>query len=120
MEFWADDGVMELDGIQIVGWENMRQAIEGAWSISRTLYFETRSFSVNGLSLLNEFSIVWQNKETHEITLQTGMGAIDLNEEGKWIYLRDYFDASAVNFFESSSSCRKSAFSSERVASYFV
>ena len=70
----------------------MRDAIEGAWSISNALHFETRAFSVNGNSLLNEFAIVWKNRSTNEITLQTGMGVIDLNNEGKWVSLRDYFE----------------------------
>ena len=119
MDFWSDDGVMELDGTKISGWPKMREALEGAWAISKVLHFETRAFSVNGNSLLNEFAIVWQNKSTNEITLQTGMGVIEFNEEGKWVFLRDYFDASGNNFFDSSSSKRQSAFESQDVSKHF-
>ncbi|WP_172806685.1 nuclear transport factor 2 family protein [Endozoicomonas arenosclerae] len=115
MDFWSEDGVMELDGIQISGWQRMKEAIEGAWAISSVLHFETRAFSVNGNSLLNEFSIVWQNKETHEVSLQTGMGVIEVDNDDKWVFLRDYFDASGSNFFDSSSSKRLSAFNSKKV-----
>ena len=116
MSFWSKDGVMELDGIQICGRQKMKEAIEGAWAISNVLHFETRAFSVNGNTLLNEFSIVWKNKETNEVTLQTGMGVIELDRDGKWVFLRDYFDASGNNFFDSSSSKRLSALESAEVS----
>ena len=116
MGFWSRDGVMELDGAQISGWQKMKEAIEGAWAISNVLHFETRAFSVNGNTLLNEFSIVWQNKETNEVTLQTGMGVIEIDNDGKWQFLRDYFDASGNDVFDSSSSKRLSALESEKVS----
>ncbi len=118
MNFWADDGVIEIDGVVITGSANIRQTIETAWSASDVLHFETRAFSVNGNTLLNEFAIVWSNKTTGEITVQTGMGVIDTDESGKWICLRDYFDASNNTFLDSSTSARESAYESESVSRY--
>lgn len=119
MGFWSQDGVMELDGTEISGWQNMREAIAGAWATSSVLHFETRSFSANGNTLFNEFSIVWKNKSTGEVTLQTGMGVIETDDAGKWVYLRDYFDASGNNSYDSSSSQRRSALESRNVSKYF-
>ena len=97
----------------------MKYAIAGAWSVSDVLHFETRAYAAKDNTILNEFSIVWQNKASKIVTLQTGMGVIELDEAGKWIYLRDYFDASSTDFSGSSSSYRQSAQESPGVRRFF-
>ena len=93
LELWSDEGIIELNAFVCNGKEEIGNTISFAWSMLTCLHMETRTFAINGHSILNEFSIVWKNNKTEEITLQTGMGVIEINEEGKMTYLRDYFDA---------------------------
>ncbi len=94
MELWDESGTIEMGAFQFVGGEKIRQAIVGAWAVSRVLHMETRSFAIRGKLLLNEFAIVWQNKQTGEISLQTGMGVLEVNDAGLFCCLRDYMEAS--------------------------
>ncbi len=102
MNLWADDGCIEMGSMQFTGIKNIRDTIIFAWSMLKALHMETRSFAINDKLILNEFAIVWLNNKTGERSLQTGMGVLEVNEEGKFISLRDYF--------ESSDTKRKSSF----------
>lgn len=94
MSLWNDDGVIEMGSHRFVGEAAIRNAIVGAWSASRVLHFETRSFAIRGTQLLNEFAIVWQDRKSDEITLQTGMGVLEVAANGRFRSLRDYIEAS--------------------------
>ena len=93
MALWNDDGVIEMGAQRFVGGAAIRAAVGGAWAVSRVLHFETRSFAVRGDRMLNEFAIVWQDKATETITLQTGMGVIEVAANGRFQSLRDYMEA---------------------------
>jgi hypothetical protein len=107
LDLWSDNGTMELNAFVCEGKEKIGKTISFAWSMLSCLHMETRTFSINGKSILNEFAIVWKNNKTGDITLQSGMGVIEINEAGKMTYLRDYFD--------SSDGQRPSALKSEKV-----
>ena len=93
MSLWNDDGVIEMGPHQFVGAQAIRNAISGAWSASSVLHFETRSFAIRGNQLLNEFAIVWKDKKTGKVTLQTGMGVLEIGENERFSFLRDYMEA---------------------------
>lgn len=93
MSLWNDDGVIEMGDKRFAGGAAIRQAIVAEWSSSRVLHFETRSFAIRGRLLLNEFAIVWQDRKTGAITLQTGMGVLEVAENGRFCALRDYMEA---------------------------
>ena len=93
MSLWNGDGVIEMGSQRFVGEAAIRSAIEGAWSVSRVLHFETRSFAVRGSDILNEFAIVWQDKASARTTLQTGMGVLAVAANGRLSSLRDYMEA---------------------------
>jgi hypothetical protein len=93
MSLWSEDGVIEMGSHRFVGAQAIRNAISGAWSASRVLHFETRSFAIRGNQLLNEFAIVWKDKKSGKITLQTGMGVLEIGENGRFYFLRDYMEA---------------------------
>jgi hypothetical protein len=93
MALWNEDGVIEMGSHQFVGQAAIRNAVAGAWSESRVLHFETRSFAIRGNQILNEFAIVWQDKRSDEITLQTGMGVLEVAANGRFSSLRDYMEA---------------------------
>ncbi len=46
MSLWVDDGVIQMGAQRFAGGAAIRQAIVGAWSVSRVLHFETRSFAI--------------------------------------------------------------------------
>jgi hypothetical protein len=91
---WNEDGVIEMGAHQFVGEAAIRKAVSGAWSVSRVLHFETRSFAVRGNQILNEFAIVWQDKKSGETRLETGMGVLEVAANGRWCSLRDYMESS--------------------------
>lgn len=93
MSLWNDEGVIEMGAQRFAGGAAIRQAIVGAWSASRVLHFETRSFAIRGRLLLNEFAIVWQARKSGAVTLQTGMGVLEVAENGRFCALRDYMEA---------------------------
>ena len=116
MAMWAEDGFIELDGVRAEGKSSIRAAVADAWEVATVLLMETRSCAAHGNTLLNEFSIVWRHKGTGLVTLQTGMGVIELNDEGRWTCLRDYFDASSGSYLDDATSTRVSALNSAAVA----
>lgn len=93
MSLWNEDGVIEMGAQRFAGGAAIRQAIVEAWSLSRVLHFETRSFAIRGRQVLNEFAIVWQDRKTGEISLRTGMGVLEAADNGRFCALRDYMEA---------------------------
>ena len=99
LAMWTEDCVVEVllpPGAGAASVRMDRAALEGAvgaaWRTERVLRMETRSFGVAREALLNEFSIVWEHRETGQRRLQTGMGSIAVAEGGLWRSLRDHYD----------------------------
>jgi len=93
LALWEPDGTIEFGASRFVGAAAMREAIVGAWNVSRALHMETRAYAIHGCMLLNEFVIVWEDRRTGARTVQTGMGVLEVGERGRFTYLRDYIEA---------------------------
>jgi hypothetical protein len=52
----------------------------------------TRSVAVNGDTMLHEFVLVWEHRESGERSLQTGSTVCGVDPAGHWTWLREYFD----------------------------
>ncbi|MBY0400137.1 hypothetical protein K2X89_07565, partial [Myxococcota bacterium] len=54
---------------------------------------ETRAYAIHGSSILNEFVIVWEERQSGARSVQTGMGVLEVGERGRFTFLRDYIEA---------------------------
>jgi hypothetical protein len=92
LDIWDDSCVLEIPGLVLNGKPELEAMIRSAWDIMEPLHMETRSFAINGNLMHQEFAIVWKNRETEERSLQTGMSVSECASDGRWLWLRDYFD----------------------------
>lgn len=93
LDIWDDNCVVEIPGLTMNGKPELEAMIGSAWELMEPIHMETRSFGINGSLMHQEFAIVWRNRETGERTLQTGMSVSECGPDGRWLWLRDYFDA---------------------------
>jgi hypothetical protein len=93
LDIWDDHCVVEIPGRVLNGKRELEAMIRAAWDMLEPLHMETRSFAINGNLMHQEFAIVWRNRETGERILQTGMSASECGADGRWLWLRDYFDS---------------------------
>jgi hypothetical protein len=93
LDIWSDDCVVEIPGITLNGKSELEAMINSAWESMKPVHMETRSFGINRNLMHQEFSIVWRNRQTGKRTLQTGMSVSECGPDGRWLWLRDYFDS---------------------------
>ena len=102
LAMWTDDCVVEVlvpseDGTPPTSVALDKTALENTvasvWAEREVVHMETRSFAVNRAQILNEFSIVWRNRSDGTRALQTGIGVVEVAEDGRWRSLRDHYDA---------------------------
>lgn len=92
LSIWAENCTVEGPTHFIEGRENLRKAIEAAWSLQKPVHMSTRSVGVGSDSMFHEFVLVWENRGTQERTLHSGSTVCGVDGAGRWSWLREYFD----------------------------
>ena len=92
LDIWSDNCIVELPSATLTGKTQLKLAIKAAWALREPLLLETRNFAVNGNVIFQETAIVWRNRLTDKRTWETGMSLCECGADGRWTWLRDYFD----------------------------
>ena len=92
LSIWAENCTIEGPTHFIEGRENLRKAIEAAWSLQKPIHMSTRTVGVGADHMFHEFAIVWEDRASAERSLHTGSTVCAVDSSGRWSWLREYFD----------------------------
>ena len=79
-------------GVYLQGREELRAAMDGAWTLMRPIKMVTRSLAVEADAMYYEFAVVWEVRSSGERVLFTGMTYHQVDPRGRLVLCREYFD----------------------------
>ena len=92
IELWSEHARIEGPDHVIVGRDDLRRSLEQAWRIWQPLHMSATSVAVDGWMLHHEFVSVWERRGQTTRRLITGVGVAEIDKQGRFLWLREYFD----------------------------
>jgi len=92
LALWAEDARVEGPAHVIEGRADLRRSLEQAWKSWEPIHMSTPSLGVSGWLLHHEFVAVWERRGQTLRRLVTGVGVGEVDRQGRFVWLREYFD----------------------------
>ena len=92
LELWAEDARVEGPDHVIEGHGELRRGVERAWLAWQPLHMGFTSLSVSGWLMHHEFVAVWEKTGQNLRRLVSGVGVAEVDRNGRWVWMREYFD----------------------------
>jgi len=96
LALWSDGARIEGPDHTIEGLDVLRGSLEQAWKTWDPVYMGVPSLGVSGWTLHHEFIAVWERRGQTLRRLITGVGVAEINRQGRFVWLREYFDPSGT------------------------
>ncbi len=96
LELWCEEARIEGPDHVIEGKPDLRRSIEQAWKVWDPIHMASPSFGVSGWMLHHEFVAVWERRGQEIRRLITGVGVAEIDRQGRFVWLREYFDPSGT------------------------
>ncbi len=96
LDLWCEAARIEGPEHAIEGKSNLRRSLEQAWKTWDPVYMSTASLGVSGWLLHHEFVAVWERRGQETRRLISGVGVAEVDRDGRFVWLREYFDPSGT------------------------
>lgn len=93
---WREDARVEGPEHSIGGVVDLRRSLERAWKGWEPLYMGVVSIGVAGWIVHHEFVSVWERRGQTIRRLVSGVGVAEADGQGRFVWLREYFDPSGT------------------------